>query len=53
MGARVGNYRVTEKLARGGMGEVSACKRLGEHALEHDKAARRFLREVRAAMELL
>ena len=63
VGARVGNYRITEKLARGGMGEVYkavhvgtgeviACKRLGEHALEHDKAARHFLREVRAAMEL-
>ena len=63
VGAHVGNYRITERLARGGMGEiykavhvgtgeVIACKRLGEHALEHDKATRRFLREVRAAMEL-
>lgn len=63
IGTRVGNYRITEKLARGGMGEiykaihvgtgeVIAIKRLGENALEHDKAARRFLREVRAAMEL-
>ena len=63
VGARVGNYLITEKIARGGMGEiyravhvgtgkVIACKRLGEHALEHDKAARRFLREVRAAKEL-
>ena len=63
VGSRVGNYQITEKLARGGMGEiykavhvgsgeVVAAKRLGESALEHDKATRRFLREVRAAMEL-
>ena len=63
VGVQVGNYRITEKLAQGGMGEiykavhvgtgeVVAAKRLGERALEHDKATRRFLREVRAAKEL-
>ncbi|GMR22799.1 MAG: hypothetical protein BMS9Abin37_1173 [Acidobacteriota bacterium] len=63
VGVQVGNYRITEKIAGGGMGEiykavhvgtgeVVAAKRLGERALEHDKATRRFLREVRAAKEL-
>ena len=33
-------------------GEVIAAKRLGERALEHSKATRRFLREVRASMAL-